>query len=80
MPLPELEPARSIAEIKARLIDMDEVLDNINARTENLGLLREAFGLLLAGAIGNPLDKAKVDDVLKRLGYVPLSPLLVPGN
>ena len=39
-----------------------------------------AFGLLLAGAIGNPLDKSKVDDVLKRLGYVPLSPLLVPGN
>lgn len=46
----------------------------------DVALLKEAFGLLLAGAIGNPLDKSKVDDVLKRLGYVPLSPLLVPGN
>lgn len=66
----------------------DQLADSIEVRTENrvtevardVALLKEAFGLLLAGAIGNPLDKSKVDDVLKRLGYVPLSPLLVPGN
>lgn len=74
----------ALSELQTQVQLINNRLDNFGgemiAHGQDLELLKEAFGLLLAGAIGNPLDKSKVDDVLKRLGYVPLSPLLVPGN